>query len=51
MEIIPEFGWIFYCGDMSELKRDKCGKWMYFFSDVDFAAEMCEKAVKENVDE
>lgn len=51
MIVIPILGWVFYCKDESVFldKNDKVGKWMYFFSDVDFAAEMCKKAVEENV--
>ena len=31
------------------LKSHKCGKWMYFFNDQEFAMSMCEKAISENV--
>lgn len=49
MEIIEKYGWIYYLGDDVQLDRDKCGKWMYFFSDKKFVAKICEDAVKKNI--
>jgi hypothetical protein len=49
MEIIKRFGWVYYIGDASQLDSEKCGKWMYFFSDKKFVAEICEDVVKKNV--
>lgn len=43
-------GWCWYFSDKANrLKKHKCGKWMYFFSNQEFAMRMCEKAVTENV--
>lgn len=33
----------------SELDRDKCGKWMHYFTDIGFAEYICRKAVFEGV--
>lgn len=41
-------GWVFFLKDDSNLKKTKCGKWMYFFSDKYWAKKMCLKAVDEN---
>ena len=44
-------GWIFYLAtnDIKELETDNCGKWMYFFNDVDFASSICKKAIEAGV--
>ena len=43
-------GWFWYLTEnYSKLDTDKCGKWMYFFTDQDFAKSICEKAIKEQV--
>lgn len=49
MKIEKGFGWIYYIGDTSKLENDKCGKWMHFFNNKDFIAEICENAVKNNI--
>lgn len=50
MKIIENDFWVFYVGDnVSELKPNKCGKWMYFFSDMSFVADICKKAVEQGV--
>ena len=50
MKVLKNVAWVFYVGDdAKELKLDKCGKWMYFFNNIDFAAEVCKKAVKQGV--
>lgn len=42
--------WVRYISDDSkELKPDKCGKWMYFFNDRDFAETLCQTAVMDRV--
>ena len=46
---IKVFDWVFFLKDDKELKKTKCGKWMYFFSDKYWAKKMCLKAVEENV--
>ena len=43
-------GWFwFFSGKESVLDKHKCGKWMYFFEDQEFAMNICEKAIKEKV--
>ena len=50
MRKIARRPWVYYLGDESHiLERHKCGKWMYFFDDQEFAAEMCRQAVEENI--
>lgn len=50
MKIAKLYPWVFYIGEEAKtLQKDKCGKWMYFFDNKEFAAEMCEKAVMQNV--
>ena len=48
--IMPLGGWLFYVSEEAKtLNREKCGKWMYFFDDRDFAAKICNDAVNTNV--
>ncbi len=45
-------GWEYFIGDTSEFDRAKTGKWMKFFNypdEIDFIAEVCELAVKNNI--
>ena len=50
MDIKRGLGWIWYIGDNTDkFERDKCGKWMYFFDNRDFAAQICEEAVKTGI--
>ncbi len=51
MEILNLGGWVFYlkednCGS---LDKQKCGKWMYFFSSKEYASEVCQKAIENNI--
>jgi type I restriction enzyme R subunit len=40
--------WTYYFSEHCDsLKREVCGKWMYFYNDVDFAKNMCLKSIKE----
>ena len=40
--------WIWYSKDENiSFDRYRCGKWMYFFSDFEFAKMICKKAVEE----
>ena len=40
--------WTYYFSEECEsLKKEECGKWMYFYNDVDFAKQMCLKSIKE----
>ena len=42
-------GWCwFLSGKESVLDRDKCGKWMIFFDNQEFAEKICQKAIDEN---
>ncbi|MDR0489560.1 MAG: hypothetical protein LBG99_09285 [Propionibacteriaceae bacterium] len=43
------FGWVFYIGDDSTLAPDKTGKWMYFFNNLSFVRDACERAVANGV--
>lgn len=43
-------GWCWYYSDKAELlETHKRGKWMHFFNDQEFAMNVCEKAIAENV--
>ena len=43
-------GWIFYLsGKENDLDKHKCGKWMYFFNNREFATHICEEAVKKDI--
>lgn len=43
-------GWCWFETDNEQyLDRDKCGKWMHFFSDQAFAQGICQKAIDEQV--
>lgn len=46
--MIRQFGWFwFLSGKEKILIPDKCGKWMYFFDDQEFAQKICQKAIDE----
>lgn len=51
MDIINSRGWVFYVNGEPKFDHNKVGKWMYFFEEKDkeFAAQICEKAVEENI--
>ena len=51
MKIINQFGWVYYLDENkgSSLDDDKCGKWMYFFGDNEYAKGICKKAIEENI--
>ena len=43
-------GWFWYLTEEHEkLDKYKCGKWMYFFDNQEFAKSICEKAIKNGV--
>lgn len=47
--MIRRGGWYWYLTEKAKLlERHKCGKWMYFFYDQEFAMNICEKAIVEN---
>lgn len=48
--MIRKLGWFWYLsGEESKLEKDKCGKWMHFFTDQEFAKNICQKAIDEKV--
>ena len=50
MKMIKDGGWIwFLSGKEDILIDDKCGKWMYFFKNQEFAQQICQKAIDENI--
>lgn len=49
METIHSMGWIFYVNDKPIFDSNKVGKWMYFFDDKNFVAEICKKAVNNHI--
>lgn len=51
MDIINRRGWVFYVNGKPKFDFNKVGKWMYFFEekDIEFVAQICEKAVEENI--
>lgn len=42
-------GWYWFTSGKKKLDKNKCGKWMHFFSDQQFAIDICEKAIAEDV--
>lgn len=43
-------GWFWYISkDEKILEREKCGKWMYFFTNQELAQQVCQKAIDEEV--
>lgn len=43
-------GWYwFFSGKEKELVNEKCGKWMHFFADQEFAKKICQQAIDEDV--
>ena len=43
-------GWYWYpSGNEKRLEKHKCGKWMYFFNDQEFAQKLCQMAVDNKV--
>ncbi len=48
--MIRQFGWYWYLsGQENLLEKHKCGKWMHFFENQEFAQQICQKAIDENV--
>lgn len=47
---LPLGGWIFYfSGKEKSLDKHKCGKWMHFFNNKEFAAHICEDAIAKGI--
>ena len=49
MEIVKQFGWVYYVKDDALFDRDKVGKWMYFFDNKKFVAKICKESVEMNI--
>ncbi len=49
MEVIKQFGWVYYLGDDSELDVDKVGKWMYFFNNRKFVEKICAEVIEQGI--
>ena len=50
MQIIRQFGWVYYVGETAnQLDEQKCGKWMYFFGDRQFVEKICREAIEQNI--
>lgn len=49
-QVVRKGGWVFYLSEgAKDLESDKCGKWMYFFKDLAFAAKVCKESVEMGV--
>ena len=47
--MIRKYGWYWFLTIRAEsIDEDRCGKWMYFFDDQQFALDICQKAVDED---
>ena len=48
---LEALGWYWYLSEDAETKLipSKCGKWMHFFEDQEFARKICRKAIEEGV--
>ena len=47
---IQKNGWFWYLtAEAEKLDVHKCGKWMFFFDDQEFAKQICLKAIEERV--
>lgn len=49
MNIVPIGQWIYYSDNNDHLETNKVGKWMNFFNDMSYIAEICEKAVANGI--
>ena len=50
MEVITIPKWIVYIGEKDDSRKKlKRGKWMYFFENKEFVAEICKKAIDEKI--
>lgn len=47
---LPLGGWIYYLsGEENCLDKHKCGKWMHFFNNKEFAVHICEEAIAQGI--
>ena len=50
VEIVPYGVWVYFLSEKHKvIDESKCGKWMYFFKDREFATELCQKAVNNDI--
>ena len=49
MEVIKQFGWVYYVGDDIELDDEKVGKWMYFFNNRKFVEKICAEVIEQGI--
>lgn len=50
MEELRIPGWFCYFGpNVKLIDPHKCGKWMHFFKDQEFAKSICKKAIEQNI--
>jgi len=49
MKQIKQFGWEYYLADEINLDENRTGKWMYFFSNLDFVSKLCKSAIQNNI--
>lgn len=51
MEKTTNEWWIIFKDEeeFAELKKDKCGKWMHFFNNKEFAEKICKEAVEKKI--
>lgn len=50
MKVLEIFNWIYYNSDEYKgFDANKCGKWMYFFDDKEFIADICKNAIEKNI--
>ena len=47
VNIIEKSDWIYYLNENPSIKRDTCGKWQHFTSNLEHAKSICYKAVEE----
>ena len=49
MIIFPMGAWMYYINQQKHLDAHRCGKWMYFFNNLEFVARICSMAVEGGV--
>ena len=50
MKVLEIGPWVFYLSDRWEdIDPNRCGKWMYFFADKEYASNLCWEAVQNGV--
>ncbi len=51
MKTYENIEWVYYVEEeeAAKLEKNKCGKWMFFFYNMDFATDMCSRMVEEGI--